>query len=132
MTSVIIFDGDCGICTASAQWLRGGFARAVRIVPSQDVSDLELAAMGLTRRKVQRSVAVCTPRFALTGALAVNAALWYAGRLRWLAAAAFVFPPLLLAEMLIYPIVAARRHRISSLLGLDACRITTPPSDVRS
>ncbi len=45
----LVFDGDCGFCTASAEWIGRRLIRDVRIAPSQI---LELDALGLSEHDV--------------------------------------------------------------------------------
>ncbi|MBW3537644.1 MAG: DUF393 domain-containing protein, partial [Actinobacteria bacterium] len=51
----LIYDGECGLCTKSAKWVRNRLPAGHAIAPSQDYSDADLAAMGLTRDDVERA-----------------------------------------------------------------------------
>lgn len=51
MTPTLIFDGDCGFCTGSVEWLERRLAREVVIVPWQRA---ELAHWGLTEADARR------------------------------------------------------------------------------
>ena len=46
---LLIFDGDCGFCTAAVNWAARRFRRPVEVVPWQR---LDLDAFGLTRKDV--------------------------------------------------------------------------------
>lgn len=48
---LLIFDGDCGFCTATVNWAARRFRRPVEVAPWQR---LDLEALGLTRRDVDR------------------------------------------------------------------------------
>ena len=52
---ILIYDGECGFCTDSANWARKRFPAGHTIAPSQDFDDYQLAAMGLTRADVDRA-----------------------------------------------------------------------------
>ncbi len=49
----LVFDGDCGFCTASVNWAKRWCRPAARFVPWQE---LDLAAHGLTEAQVTRAV----------------------------------------------------------------------------
>lgn len=48
---LLVFDGDCGFCTASVHWLEARFRREVDVEPYQA---LDLDALGLTEAGVTR------------------------------------------------------------------------------
>src|SRR5687768_17462072 len=50
---LLIYDGDCGFCTRSAEWLRGRLPGGYRIAASQRVPNLE--ELGLDKRKVHEA-----------------------------------------------------------------------------
>lgn len=50
---LIIYDGDCGFCSASARWLRRHVQPRAQVVPWQD---LDLQALGLTAQQCTTSV----------------------------------------------------------------------------
>ena len=52
---ILIYDGECGFCTSSAKWARNRLPATHGIAPSQDLTDAELAGMGLTRADVDRA-----------------------------------------------------------------------------
>jgi len=47
---MLIYDGDCGFCTACARWLVGKLRIPVTVIPWQEVHDL--GALDLTRADV--------------------------------------------------------------------------------
>lgn len=52
---MLIYDGECGLCRKSAKWCRQRLHPDVGVVPSQQFTDEELAAMSLTREDVMRA-----------------------------------------------------------------------------
>lgn len=52
---MLIYDGDCGLCQSSAKWCRRRLPPEVDVVPSQQFSDSELAAMAISREDVMRA-----------------------------------------------------------------------------
>ena len=52
---MLIYDGECGLCRDSAKWCRRRLPSEVEVVPSQQFSDAELAAMGVSRDDVMRA-----------------------------------------------------------------------------
>ncbi|WP_420620745.1 thiol-disulfide oxidoreductase DCC family protein [Candidatus Poriferisocius sp.] len=51
-SGTLIYDGDCGFCTATARWTERRLSDDYRVVPSQQ-ADLEV--LGLTQEDVARS-----------------------------------------------------------------------------
>ncbi|MCY3889162.1 MAG: DUF393 domain-containing protein [bacterium] len=51
-TGTLIYDGDCGFCTATARWAERRLSDNYQVVPSQQT---DLAALGLTDDDVARS-----------------------------------------------------------------------------
>ena len=51
-SGTLIFDGDCGFCTATARWAERRLSHDYQVIPSQQ-ADLE--ALGLTQEDVARS-----------------------------------------------------------------------------
>jgi len=45
---VLVYDGDCGFCTASARWLERRIGHAGRIAPAQGLGRTGLSDLGLT------------------------------------------------------------------------------------
>lgn len=52
---ILIYDGECGFCTNSAKWARKRLPPPHGSAPSQDYSDADLAAIGLSRTDVDRA-----------------------------------------------------------------------------
>ena len=52
---MLIYDGECGLCRNSAEWCRRRLPADVQVVPSQQFTDDELAAMRISRDDVTRA-----------------------------------------------------------------------------
>lgn len=52
LSGTLIYDGDCGFCTATARWAERRLSDDYRVVPSQQT---DLAAFGLTNEDATRS-----------------------------------------------------------------------------
>lgn len=114
MGGTLIYDGECGFCTASARWCRARFGPDHTIAASQDFDDTQLAAMELTRPQVDSAAwwfeppgppaggaeAISRALIAMGG---VNAAV---GRLIWL-------PGVRAASKAVYRWVAENRPTVS-------------------
>ena len=51
-TGILIYDGDCGFCTATARWVERRLSEDYKVVPSQQI---DLGAHSLTEDDVARS-----------------------------------------------------------------------------
>jgi predicted DCC family thiol-disulfide oxidoreductase YuxK len=108
--SVVVYDGDCGICEASARWVTSHVA-SVDVVSHHQY--------GLTSID---SVWFVAPSGRLEGAAAVSSILKSADSKLYRAVGTAVgMPVLLLAAEIIYKLVARNRRHISRLLGMNAC-----------
>ena len=112
--SVVVYDGDCGICEASARWVMSHVA-SVDVVSHHQY--------GLTNID---SVWFVTPNGRLEGAAAVSSILKSAdSQLYRVIGTAVGMPVILSAAGLIYKMVAQNRRHISRILGMNACGL--PP-----
>ena len=93
----LLYDGDCGFCTASVAWMRRRFDPAAESVPAQDLDAVQWVDGELR----------------LSGADAIAAWLRSARRLRPLVR---LMPLGLPLGRLLYPVVARNRSRLSRLL----------------
>lgn len=50
---VLVYDGDCRMCTSSVVWLRAHLVRPVEIRSYQEIGEPGLDALGLTLEQVQ-------------------------------------------------------------------------------
>lgn len=115
---MVLYDADCGFCTASAAWLRRWGATAA-ITPLQAH---DFGALGVDADRVLRELpAVLDSGEVVYGASAIREALatgpwWMRG-----AAAALRFPPLTALANPVYRWVAANRHRLPG--GTASCAL---------
>jgi len=125
--SILLFDGDCGICTAFAGWARRlDPAHKFEILPFQNLSDQELQCRGLHHYLCAQRLHVISPQGKIyRGAFALNYWGWQFKRLRPLVAMLYLIPIMLLLEIILYEAVARNRHRISQWCGLRACATRT-------
>jgi predicted DCC family thiol-disulfide oxidoreductase YuxK len=124
----MLYDGDCGLCSAAAGWLgrRAPVAR-LRILPLADAAaDATLAPLVAGRDLASTLHLVTADSRVVTGARAVLAAgrtvpRW--GKVARLAdhrAGHAILEP-------VYRLVAANRHRIGKRLGVEsACAVPAP------
>ena len=122
---LLLFDGDCGVCSKLAEWAaRRDGGRHFRVEPYFEFSEEQLSPYGLTWADCTRAVQLITARGkVIEGAFAVNHFLWTLGPFKPLVATLYLLFPLLGVEMLGYAIVAQNRHRISAALGMNACKV---------
>lgn len=120
--ATLVFDGDCAFCTTSVNWARRRLGAAADFVPWQEV---DLAAVGLTRAKVERSVQ-WLPAPDRTGPIRSGAGavgrLLLTSRWPWRALAApALIPPFSWVAAIVYRLVAINRHRLPG--GTPACAV---------
>ncbi|MCQ3810960.1 MAG: DUF393 domain-containing protein [Acidimicrobiia bacterium] len=106
----LIYDGDCGFCTATARWVERRLGDEYRVVPSQQV---DLDSVGLTVDDVTRSAWWIAPdgtrsdeHLSIAGALGAMSGPWPAiGRLLTLG-------PINPLARWTYRLIAGNRYRI--------------------
>jgi predicted DCC family thiol-disulfide oxidoreductase YuxK len=116
----LLWDGECRLCRHAAALAVRIDRRAVFAVrPHQEFADAELATVGLTHAICDRALQCVLPSGqVLSGARAVNAflrrfpLLWPFGFL------AEALPLVLVAETIVYWLVAKNRHALADLLRL--------------
>jgi predicted DCC family thiol-disulfide oxidoreductase YuxK len=122
---MVLFDGDCGVCNRSAEIMeRLDAAHNFSIRPYRSFTPDELKRYGLSYDKCSKRVYVIAASGRVYGgAFAVN--YFFLKQFPWslLVVLIYALPPLLLAEVIGYYVVAKNRYRISRWLGLEACRI---------
>lgn len=118
---LLIYDGDCSFCTASANWVTARWHGRARAVPWQLLGTDELAAHALTRddvlaaawwidhtgRRSRGHLAIAHALAAGSGWSAIVGDVLLVPPFRWIAAA-------------IYPLIARWRHRLPG--GTPACQ----------
>jgi predicted DCC family thiol-disulfide oxidoreductase YuxK len=119
--TALLYDPDCGICVATAGWLRGRVpANRLRLLPLTDApADPDVGELVAGRQLGQSLHAVLPDGSVAYGARAVLAAGRRVPRWAILARLADHRVGYALLEPL-YQLIARRRHRIGRLLGLPA------------
>ena len=117
-SGLLIYDGACGFCTASARWYEARSGDGGAIAPWQS---LDLDRYSLTEAEVGTAVYWSQDGQVWRGADAIGQALKAcSGRWRF-AGHILANPPVLWLARLIYPIVARFRYRLPG--ATDACHI---------
>lgn len=119
----LLFDGDCGICSYSAD-VAAQIDQPDRFVikPYQSVPEMELQRFGIHYKDCDAKVQVITRGGRVySGAFAVNYFLWQRPVWRLLVFTIYALPVLLVGEIIGYALVARNRHRLSRWFGLKAC-----------
>lgn len=116
--ALIIYDGDCGFCSASARWLRRHVRPRADVVPWQE---LDLEALGLTAAQCTSSVQWLGPDDQRVDQSAAVAAALRSGRQPWASLGVVLGQQQLrpLADRA-YRFVARHRGRLPG--ATDACR----------
>lgn len=119
----LLFDGDCGVCTWSAEVVKRMARRNPFVVePYQLFPEGELTQFGITYEQCSRAIQVVTRKGRVhRGAFGVNYFLWRQFPWSLLVALIYAIPVLLLLEVIGYRLVAINRARISQWFGLQAC-----------
>ena len=107
---MLVYDGDCGFCTATARWAKRRLSDDYQVVPSQQA---DLTALGLTGDDVARSAWWIDPdgtrsdeHRSIAGALGAMGGAWpTVGRLLTLG-------PISPLARWVYRLVANNRYRI--------------------
>ncbi|GAA2514507.1 hypothetical protein GCM10010393_54640 [Streptomyces gobitricini] len=116
---MLVFDGDCGFCTACVAFVGRRLRPDCDIVPWQSA---DLAALGVTPERAGREVLWVTPVGRVYGgAQAVAKILLRAGRGWAPLGALLLVPPVRWAAHGVYRRVADNRHRLPG--GTGACAV---------
>src|SRR4051794_40123936 len=121
---LVLYDGDCGLCTRTARLLRRLDGRdALELTPAQAADHIE-GVPALAERMRALQVRDADGRWLSAGAAGVR-----------IAEAVPVLRPIAVAARLpvvrnlvepAYRLVAANRHRIGRWIGATACRVDRP------
>lgn len=125
--TVMIFDGDCGFCSACVRW---GYRNLQRMPESIPFQTIDVAEYGLTREQVQAAVWLIEPgREKNRGHLAVGALLALQPELYWRFLARMMRAPILSGlAALGYRLVVRFRHRLPG--ATEACALPAKGVDV--
>lgn len=123
--SVLVYDGDCGICTRLADVVVRRVRPAAdryRVAPYQE---LDLASLGLTPEQCGEALQYVGPQGTVSSAQDAVARLLLAGR-PWArpAGAALLLPGVNALAGVVYRWVAANRSRLPG--GTPACSLPAP------
>ncbi|REE94694.1 thiol-disulfide oxidoreductase DCC family protein [Thermomonospora umbrina] len=123
MGAVLIYDGDCGFCSACVRWIERRIPTTARIVPFQ-FADLD--ALGVDAERAAHEVVWVDPDGRLHGgAQAVAGLLMDAGG-PWRPLGAILrIPPFRWAAHGVYRLIADNRYRLPG--GTPTCAL--PPAD---
>ena len=118
---MLIFDGECGFCTAAALFVERGFRHGERAVPYQSLDGATLGALGLSQADV-RAAAWWVGRDGRCerGHRAVGRALVAGGRGRAVLGWLCVMPPSSVVAAAVYRVVVRLRGRLPPATA--ACR----------
>lgn len=120
MVGQLVYDADCGFCTRSAQWLDPA------PVPWHT---LDLVAVGATQEQADANAGwLVDGQITALGAEAITEALRAKGGTSRLLGRLLTVPGLRGIAHLVYPRIAANRHRMPG--GTAACRYE-PPQEAR-
>lgn len=119
MNAILIFDGDCGFCTSTANWIVKHSKSPVTAVPWQRT---DVTQYGLLEPQVMDKVYVVIDGRASGGNEAVaellkiqnNKFLWFLG---WVS----LVPPFCFIGTITYRLVAKYRHKLPG--GTPACKL---------
>jgi predicted DCC family thiol-disulfide oxidoreductase YuxK len=115
---LLVFDGDCGFCTTSAQWAQ----RRLRLPNVEPWQFLELAELGLSAEACATAVQwVGSDGSIVSGERAVIAALRHAGGAWGAIGRLLALPGVRQLAGVAYRLVARYRYRLPG--GTPACRL---------
>lgn len=121
----LLFDGDCGICSWSAERVKQIDKRQLFVVqPYQSIPEVELRKFDITYTQCDQKLHVISRHGKVyRGAFGVNYFLWQYFPWNVLVLLVYALPILLLCELIGYAWVARNRHRLSQWFGLKACAL---------
>jgi predicted DCC family thiol-disulfide oxidoreductase YuxK len=127
----VIFDGECGICNETRQWVEArDRGRRLTFVPYQ-VADLSTLSPGLTADTASRMAFYVTPDGRrVGGARAIFLCLKALPGAWGVIGAVGAFVPVSLLAEPFYRVVAHNRARISGWLGLSYCLVAGRPTKI--
>jgi predicted DCC family thiol-disulfide oxidoreductase YuxK len=119
---LLIFDGDCGFCTASVRWGQRWIKRMPVATPYQQ---LDLGLFGLSETDCTTAVQyVARDQHVYAAHDAVSSLLLAAGRGWWVLGALMRLPGIHWLSGVVYRWVARNRHRLPGATA--ACAISPP------
>ncbi len=126
MTRYLFYDGDCGICQKFVDTIAPLRAtRRVKVEPYQGLDEAFKQAHKLSDASFEKGMYFLDTETGQVshGALAFNRFFLQFPPYRYFIWLLYIIPVFLLAEVLVYNLVARNRAAISQRLGLTACKI---------
>jgi predicted DCC family thiol-disulfide oxidoreductase YuxK len=122
-TALLVYDGDCGFCSASAQWIAAKWpnSRTAEVVPWQRLGEEGLARFDLTTADAKKSAWWIEEGRTFGAHLAIGRALAAATGAWALLGRALLIPPLRWLAAAGYPVVARYRYRLPG--ATPACKV---------
>ena len=117
----LLFDGDCGFCTAAAERIRRLGQGRFAAVPWQRA---DLAALHVTAEQASSAVQWSDGEHLASGAEAISAALIGTGGSWRLLGRVIAWPVVRVVARWTYEVVARHRHRLPG--STPACRVDPP------
>jgi len=130
--ALLVFDGDCGICSRAVRWLRRhDGSKRIRALPSRTPGLLQ--QLGVSEEEAGAALwAIADGREHLRGAAAINAALAALRPGPWpLVARLYALPAIRRLEDAAYAWVAAHRGRLSRFGSPGSCPRSNAGGDPR-
>jgi predicted DCC family thiol-disulfide oxidoreductase YuxK len=119
--ALLIYDGDCGFCTASARWTKRGWSSDARIVAYQELGESGLEDLGLSVRDAEQAAWWVDEAGELwRGHRAIAKALQASAGSRRAVGLALDSPVLSPLGALAYRLTVRYRHKLPG--ATDACR----------
>lgn len=119
MTAVLIFDGDCGFCTSTANWIKKNSLVAVEVFPYQWT---DLGQFGLTAEEAAAKVQLVVGDKIFSGHYCMSKLLLIQpNALLKLLGALMVMPGVEPISSKVYDWVAANRQKLPG--GTPACKM---------
>jgi predicted DCC family thiol-disulfide oxidoreductase YuxK len=119
MTSTLIFDGDCGFCTSTANFIKAKSSVAIDVKAWQLI---DVTSYGLTQAQTASRVYFVTDGRAYAGHAALAKVCLAQGNVVYkLIGAVMVTPPFSWLARLGYLLVAKYRHKLPG--GTPACKL---------
>jgi predicted DCC family thiol-disulfide oxidoreductase YuxK len=119
--ALVVFDSDCGFCSAVMRHLERWVPFAADVIPWQTT---DLSALGTTPERAQREILWVWPDGRIAGGARAFAAMLHSAGGIWSPAGAVLSaPPVCWVAGAIYRIVARNRHKLPG--GSPACAL--PP-----
>jgi predicted DCC family thiol-disulfide oxidoreductase YuxK len=121
--ALMLFDGDCGICTSFATFAgKIDLKKQFEIIPYQTYPEEKLKSWGTSYKQCSEKMQVVTPQSrTYSGAFGMNYFFYQFLPWKFLIILFYAIPLFLLLEIIGYALVARNRHLISKWFGLKAC-----------